>query len=101
MAPRVYQGVALSLLAHDGRLLQVGYSDSTLGGVLLKDIVYHEIQIIGSLACSNKDLIDIVQFAEMGRVKLNVTCQYALKDINSAISDLENNKIKGRSIVVP
>ena len=43
------QSLVVSLLAQDGKLIQIGYSDATLGGIALKDIVYHELHIIGSL----------------------------------------------------
>ena len=95
------QGIALNLLAHDGKLLQIGYSEATLGGIPLKDVVYHELQVIGSLACSIYDLNDVIDLTQRGRLKLNVTKAYNLSEINSAVQDLEQNRINGRSIVVP
>ncbi len=95
------QGIALNLLAHDGKLLQIGYSDATLGDIPLKDVVYHELQVIGSLACSINDLNDVMDLTQRELLRLNVTKVYNLNEINSAVQDLEQNKITGRSIVVP
>ncbi|MDG6998376.1 MAG: zinc-binding dehydrogenase, partial [Nitrososphaerota archaeon] len=92
---------AIALLAKGGKLLQVGWTPTSLSHVPLRKLVYDELQIIGSVASFLEDLRDIVGLAERGKIKLNVTKRYALDEINSAIEDLEQNKVIGRSIVVP
>jgi propanol-preferring alcohol dehydrogenase len=97
----VSQVMAMSLLAPGGRLLQVGYAPITYSNVPLKDVVYHEFQIMGSLASTFSDLRDIVELVESGKVKLDVTRRYRLEEINGALQDLEQNRINGRALIVP
>ena len=94
------QELAMQLLARRGKLIQVGYSEANFGSIPLKSVVYREIEIIGSLAATARDLYDIVDLVKNGRIKLNVTKQYPLSEINSAFQDLRQNRILGRSVIV-
>ncbi|MDG6995843.1 MAG: zinc-binding dehydrogenase [Nitrososphaerota archaeon] len=95
------QSLAIALLAKGGKLIQVGWTPTSFSQVTLKKLVYDELQIIGSVASFIEDLRDFVELAELGKIKLNVTKRYPLEEINSAIEELEQNKVIGRSIVVP
>lgn len=92
---------AMALLAPGGRLLQVGYSPAAYTNMALKDVVYRELQLLGSLASTIGDLRDMVALVEAGKVKLDVTKRYALDDVNMALRDLGQNMIQGRAIVAP
>ena len=94
------QELAMQLLTRRGKLIQVGYSEANFGSIPLKSVVYREIEIIGSLAATARDLYDIVDLVKNGRIKLNVTKQYPLSEINSAFQDLRQNRILGRSVIV-
>lgn len=93
------QKCAVSLLARGGKLLQVGYTEASYRGILIKDVVYDELQVVGSLASTMEDLRELTKFVEAGRVTLDVTDRYELNDINSALEALEHNRIRGRAVV--
>ena len=93
--------LAMALLAPGGRLLQVGYSPAAYTNMATKEVVYRELQLLGSLASTVGDLRDMVALVETGRVKLDVTRRYALDDVNMALRDLDQNKVQGRAIVAP
>lgn len=95
------QNYATALLRPAGRLLQLGYSSAHYTNVAAKDVVYNEMQIIGSLASTVTDLREITKLVESGKVRLNVTRKYRLLDVNSALDDLGRNKILGRVVITP
>jgi D-arabinose 1-dehydrogenase-like Zn-dependent alcohol dehydrogenase len=95
------QKLCIRLLVPTGKVIQVGYSDSSYKNVELRNVVYGEFQILGSLASTLLDVRQMTWLAETGKVKLSVTNQYKLDDINSAIAELEQNKILGRAIILP
>src|SRR3989442_5533729 len=89
------------LLVPGGRVIQVGYSDGSFKNVDLKEFVYGELQVFGSLASTVTDLRKMVELAEDGKVKLSVTNHYKLDEINTAVRDFQENKIVGRAVVLP
>ncbi|MCL4519685.1 MAG: zinc-binding dehydrogenase [Thaumarchaeota archaeon] len=95
------QSLAIGLLSKGGKLLQVGWSPGTFSQVTLKKLVYDELEILGSVASSRDDLRDIVELAELGKIKLNVTKKFRLEEINAAIKEFEENRINGRAVVIP
>ena len=95
------QGVekqAPSLLADGGSHFVIGY-----GGALDLDtiqIVSREINVIGNLVGTYNDLVELMNLAGRGLVTLH-TQTYSLDDVHTAITDLENGRIRGRGILVP
>jgi Zn-dependent alcohol dehydrogenases len=93
------QILGINTLRKGGKLLQVGYTESTLSEIPNKTLVYKEIKIIGSLGNSINDLYEVIQLAINGYIKSNVTNRYNMEEINNAITDLKENKILGRGII--
>jgi len=52
------------------------------------------------LVGSDNDLVELMDLAAMGKVTLHITT-YALDDINTAIDDLVDGRLRGRGILVP
>ncbi|MDG6924154.1 MAG: alcohol dehydrogenase catalytic domain-containing protein, partial [Nitrososphaerota archaeon] len=97
---RQSQQVAITTLAQGGKLIQVGYANASYENVTPKDLVYKEIQMVGSRASTMNDLRDMVNLAESRQIKLEVT-KRGLSEINGAVQDMEHNKTTGRIIIVP
>ena len=64
------------------------------------DIISTERNIIGNLVGSYNDLVELMSLAASGKVTLH-TKQYALDDVNEAIQDLDQGRLRGRGILVP
>jgi NAD+-dependent secondary alcohol dehydrogenase Adh1 len=63
-------------------------------------IILTEINFIGNLVGSFNDLVELMDLAAQGKVKLTTT-SYALDDINIAMDDLNSGRLRGRGILVP
>ncbi|AOW92520.1 alcohol dehydrogenase [Rhodococcus sp. WMMA185] len=90
------EGVAM--LRRAGNYYVVGY-----GGVLdvpTIDIVYTELNFIGSLTGSYNDLQDLMTLSSQGKVTLRTT-EYPLEDFQRALDDLGAGRVRGRAILVP
>ena len=89
----------LELLASKGSLFSIGY-----GGVLevptLPVMILKENSFIGNLVGSYNDLVELMDLTAQGKVKLH-TSTYPLDDINTAIEDLNEGRLRGRGILVP
>jgi NAD+-dependent secondary alcohol dehydrogenase Adh1 len=88
----------VELLKRKGHFFVIGY-----GGALevpTMQIILTEINFIGNLVGSFNDLVELMDLAAQGKVKLH-TSTYALDDINSAIDDLNGGRLRGRGILVP
>jgi NAD+-dependent secondary alcohol dehydrogenase Adh1 len=88
----------VELLKRKGHFFVIGY-----GGVLevpTMQIILTEINFIGNLVGSFNDLVELMDLAAQGKVKLH-TSTYALDDINTAIDDLNEGRLRGRGILVP
>lgn len=94
------QDLAIRLLSKKGYYLQIGYSDSTYSKIKIKDLVYKEINIVGSLGNSIHDLMDIIYLASKNKIKLNITDRFKLEEITNALEKLERNEIKGRALIL-
>jgi NAD+-dependent secondary alcohol dehydrogenase Adh1 len=90
------KGVAM--LRRAGSYFVVGYGGRV--DIPTIDIISREINVIGNLVGSYTDLAELMSLAAMGKVKLH-TQQYGLVDFASALSDLENGRVRGRAILVP
>jgi NAD+-dependent secondary alcohol dehydrogenase Adh1 len=64
------------------------------------DLISTERNIIGNLVGSYNDLAELMTLAAQGKVTLH-TAQYALDDVNQAIDDLDQGRLRGRGILVP
>lgn len=94
------QKYAMTILGPAGKLLQLGYSKASYTNLPVKDVVLSEMQVVGSLASTVNDLREITELVEEGRIMLDVTAKYRLQEINTALEDLEHNRIVGRSVII-
>lgn len=88
----------VDLLKRKGYYFVIGY-----GGVLevpTMQMILTEINFIGNLVGSYNDLVELMDLTAQGRVTLH-TSSYPLADINTAIDDLDQGRLRGRGILVP
>ena len=88
----------VDLLKRKGYYFVIGY-----GGTLevpTMQIILTEINFIGNLVGSFNDLVELMDLAAQGKVKLH-TATYPLDEINTAIEDLDSGRLRGRGILVP
>ena len=81
-----------------GNYYIVGYGENII--IPTVDLIFTERNIIGNLVGTWADLNELMSLADRGLVHL-ATVEYALKDANKALQDLNAGKIKGRAILVP
>ena len=88
----------VDLLKRKGSYFVIGY-----GGVLevpTMKIILTEINFVGNLVGSYNDLVELMDLTAQGKVTLT-TASYPLAEINTAISDLIEGRLRGRGILVP
>jgi NAD+-dependent secondary alcohol dehydrogenase Adh1 len=88
----------VDVLRRAGSFFVVGY-----GGELrvpTMRIILTEINFVGNLVGSYNDLVELMTLAARGKVRLH-TATYPLAEINTAIDDLDNGRLRGRGILVP
>jgi NAD+-dependent secondary alcohol dehydrogenase Adh1 len=90
------QGVAM--LKGQGTYYAVGYGGEL--NVPTLEVVLKEINIVGNLVGSFRDLSELMALAAAGRVTLH-TQRYALTDALQALDDLDHGRVKGRAVLVP
>ncbi|MFD4326581.1 NAD(P)-dependent alcohol dehydrogenase [Nocardioides sp. NPDC058538] len=88
----------VQMLRRAGDYHVVGYGENI--DVPTIDIISTEINFIGNLVGSYNDLCDLMALAARGAVTLH-TQKYALDDFQTAISDLDAGRVRGRAILVP
>ncbi|WP_299052532.1 NAD(P)-dependent alcohol dehydrogenase [uncultured Nocardioides sp.] len=88
----------VQMLRQAGDYHVVGYGENI--DIPTIDIVSTEINIIGNLVGSYNDLCDLMALTARGAVTLH-TQKYALDDFQSAITDLDNGRVRGRAILEP
>ena len=81
-----------------GNYYIVGYGEDIQISAL--DLITTERNIVGNLVGTWADLNELMSLAERGLVHLS-TVEYALKDADQALHDLNAGKVKGRAILVP
>lgn len=64
------------------------------------DMIVSEKTIVGNLVGTWPELVELMVLADRGLVNLE-TKEYALKDANAALADLNAGKVKGRAVLVP
>ena len=81
--------LAYSLLRRGGRLCVIGYSqeDVTLSAAKL---MYHELEVVGSLGCGGGEYPEIISLVEAGRLRLDpiVSGSLPLENINEGFDRL-------------
>ncbi|KQS56689.1 alcohol dehydrogenase [Geodermatophilus sp. Leaf369] len=88
----------LAMTRRGGDYSIVGYGENI--DVPTIDLVSTEVNIVGNLVGSYNDLVELMALAAAGRVSLH-TQKYALDDVQSAIEDLDNGRVRGRAILIP
>ncbi len=88
----------VQMLRQAGDYHVVGYGENI--NVPTIDIISKEINFIGNLVGSYNDLTELMVLAARGAVTLH-TVKYQLDDFQSAISDLDAGKVRGRAILTP
>jgi NAD+-dependent secondary alcohol dehydrogenase Adh1 len=91
--------------AHSVRMLRQGGTHIVVGyggtmQVPTIDIIFSEISIVGSLVGNYSELSELMKLNQEGRVRLHAQ-RYDLADVNEAIVDLDQRRIKGRGVLVP
>jgi NAD+-dependent secondary alcohol dehydrogenase Adh1 len=90
------QGLTMTRQAGDYHV--VGYGENV--DVPTIDLISAEKNIVGNLVGSYNDLCDLMALAARGAVTLH-TQKYALDDFQTAISDLDAGRVRGRAILTP
>ncbi len=87
-----------AMLAPGGTYYVVGYGGRVDLPAL--EIIFSEIEVVGSLVGNYVELYELMELAARGRVRLR-TREYALDDINTAIDEFVGAGIQGRGVIVP
>ncbi len=93
-----FTGEGVRMLRRAGDFYVVGYGENI--DISTIDIISIEINIIGNLVGSDKDLTELMVLAARGLVTLR-TATYSLEDLQTAIDDLDAGRVRGRAILVP
>jgi len=90
------QGVAM--LRNTGSYLVIGYGGDVRIPTI--DLVSREINVVGNLVGTYRDLEELMTLTAQGRVTLH-TAVYPLERANDAMDDLEAGRLVGRGMLVP
>jgi NAD+-dependent secondary alcohol dehydrogenase Adh1 len=88
----------LQLTATGGYYFVIGYGGKI--EVPTMEMIATEKNIIGNIGGTSRELQELIALGGAGKVRLEIK-DYALDDINAAIADLRDLKIKGRAVLVP
>ena len=91
---------ALDGLGKTGRLVIVGYTKDQFKALPLL-MVINEWAIYGSVAYTLKDLKNVVELAEKGRISPLITLKSPLEKVGDTLLQLKEGKILGRAIATP
>ena len=85
--------LALGLLRKGARLCIIGYS-SEVAPLSVAKIMYHELEVVGSLGCGGKDYPEIIELVRTGILRLDpvVSGTVALEDINVGLDNLRQGR---------
>jgi NAD+-dependent secondary alcohol dehydrogenase Adh1 len=89
---------SVQMLRQGGTHIVVGYGGTTQVPTI--DLIHSELSIVGSLVGNYSELSELMKLAAEGKVKLHAQ-RYKLDDVNRAILDLDQRRIKGRGVLVP
>ena len=90
----------LSVIRKRGNIVLVGL----FGGAVdlpLVSIPLKAITIQGAYTGNYSDMIELLDLAKRGVIKPIVSKRYSLDEVNTALEDLKNRKIVGRSVINP
>jgi len=90
----------LSVVRKRGNIVLVGL----FGGAVdlpLVSIPLKAITIQGAYTGNYNDMIELVDLAKRGVIKPIISKHYSLNDANTALEDLKNRKVIGRSVINP
>lgn len=88
----------LQLTARGGYYFVIGYGGKI--EVSTMEMISTEKSIVGNIGGTSRELQELVALAGVGKVRLEIR-DYSLEEINVAIADLRDLKIKGRAVLVP
>jgi NAD+-dependent secondary alcohol dehydrogenase Adh1 len=88
----------IAMLRRAGYYYVIGYGGRLVVPTI--DIISTEINFIGNLVGTYNDLVELMELAARGKVKLHTTV-YPLEAALDAIHDLESGRLHGRGILVP
>ncbi|MBI4501753.1 MAG: zinc-binding dehydrogenase [Gemmatimonadetes bacterium] len=85
--------LALGLLRKGGRLCVIGYS-SEVAPLSVAKIMYHELEVVGSLGCGGKDYPEIIELVRTGILRLDpvVSGTVPLEEINAGLDNLRQGR---------
>jgi len=90
----------LSVIRKRGNIILVGL----FGGAVdlpLVSIPLKAITIQGAYTGNYSDMIELLDLAKRGVIKPIVSKRYSLDEVNTALEDLKNRKVIGRSVINP
>jgi len=90
---------SIHCLAVGGRLLTCGAMAGTEGQVNIWDIFVHEYSIIGSNGGNRRELQQILQLVQWGRLKPVIHAVYPLAELAQAQMALANRSVFGKVLV--
>jgi 6-hydroxycyclohex-1-ene-1-carbonyl-CoA dehydrogenase len=84
---------AFGALRVGGRLVVLGYSAENIS-IFAGKIMFHEMEIVGSLGCRPTDYPKLIEMCRLGKVKVKelVTAKFTLDQINDALDTLRAGK---------
>lgn len=88
----------VAMLRPAGYYYVIGYGQNL--DIPAIDIISKEINFIGNLIGTYKDLAELISLQEQGKVELDTTT-YPLGAADEAMQDLKNGQLQGRGILVP
>jgi NAD+-dependent secondary alcohol dehydrogenase Adh1 len=88
----------LAMTRNNGAYYIVGYGGEIRISAL--DMITTERRIIGNLVGNYSELVELMELANRGQVKL-ATSHYKLSEANKALHDLHHGKVRGRAVLVP
>ena len=85
--------LALGLLRKGGRLCVIGYS-SEAAPLSAAKIMYHELEVVGSLGCGGRDYPEIIELVRSGVLRLDriVSGTLPLDEINTGLDSLRQGR---------
>lgn len=89
----------INLLGKAGKLILNGYQDIPVS-IQTEIIVSKELSILGSRACSKKDVMEVINLVNMGIIKPIITKEYKLEEINMALENLRSGNSLGRQVII-
>jgi alcohol dehydrogenase, propanol-preferring len=81
-----------------GRVVVVGYLVPRLEVPMMR-LVYDEVSIHGSRGSTRKDLFEVVDLVERGRLSPVIGARPGLDEVNAALDQLRDGTVIGRSVV--